>query len=133
MNFFVLAWSHWEDYVPYFFSGPDMSEEEFRQLCNSLAPQAGRNVILEEKNRKFTSYIGWHEVVGAIIPLLEAKGFTHIRPKRAVFSGSGIISSDESDALGDAADVVLQHNAQARAEMDRDLEGVVGMTVWPKE
>lgn len=133
MNFFVLAWAHWEDYVPYFFSGPDMTEEEFEKLCVSLAPQAGRNVIAEEKNREYTCYIGWHEVVTAIIPLLEEKGFTHLKPKRAVFSGSGIIDSSESDSLGDAAELVLQHNAQARDEMDKDLEGVVGMSVNSKQ
>lgn len=113
MNFYVLAYAHYEDYVPFFLTGPDMTEDSFNELCSSLIEQAGTNAV---KSINGDSYIGWQEVVELIIPLLEEKGFIHIIPKKCEIFGSGIIQenkngrNEDNNRLGSSLVAIIAHN-----------------------
>jgi len=111
-QFYVLAYATWEDYVPHFFSGPEMTQDGFQSMCDSLLEVAAMGALLSENNRN--DYIGWNEIVEAMIPFLEANGFTHINPTKVDYSGPGIIDAiddwHKTDKLGDVAQQIVNHN-----------------------
>jgi hypothetical protein len=111
-NLFILVRSHWEDWVPYYFEGPEnVTQREFRELCTSLLEQAGYNSVVQATKSEYSDHVGWNEVVESMIPLLEKQGYRHFKPKQCVFSGPGVIDSiTEADGLGGAANMIIAHN-----------------------
>ncbi len=121
---FVLAYSWYEEYNPYYFIGSDLnSEEAFSKLCDSLIDQAVQNAITTElSNPDGGSWVGWHDIVRALIPLLEIQGYKHFEPKIKVLWGSGIVDS-ERDAKGlskESAEALIKYNLEKKEEMYKD-------------
>lgn len=96
MKIFALSHYHYEDSSTFLFTGPDdVSKEQFRELCYSLADRAAINTIIKEKKDKHPCSIGWRDVVESMVPLLEKQGYHRFNPVEAVFGG-GLINSHES-------------------------------------
>src|ERR1035441_10319714 len=95
-NLFILVHAHWEEWTPQYFEGPEnVTQKEFRELCQSLLEQAGYNSVVHSTIHDFSSYVGWNEVVESMIPLLKKQGYRHFRPKQCVLAGPGIIDRSE--------------------------------------
>lgn len=118
-DLFVLAYSWYEEYTPYYFWGSEWcSEEQFQQICDGLIDQATFDAIKAESNAEYGGWIGWHDIVTALIPLLEKEGFTPFQPKIKVIKGSNIIDEPrDAKILGsDAAAAVIKYNKDKAGE-----------------
>lgn len=110
---FVLSWSHWEDYKPYIFLGPDdLAQQDFRKITDNLIEQASLNAINESKNDEYPDYVGWESIVSHMVPLLKDKGFEYIEPTESCYFGPSIIN-DEKDTFIDCTETV--------SEFDKDI------------
>ncbi len=116
---FVLAYSDWEEYEPHIFIGSEFnSEDAFQELCDSLVDKAAADAIDNEKSKDYSSWVGWNDIVKAMIPLLEEQGYIHVVPKIKVYNGPGIIKDLKSaKVLGhDAAAQVIRYNEEVEKE-----------------
>lgn len=119
-DLFVLVYSHYEDYVPYYFWGDaSSSQEDFQSLCDRLVDQAAFNAVRSAENSEYGAWVGWHDIVMSLIPLLAKEGYIQFEPKIKVVSGSGIIDhSMDTDMLGqDAAKAVIKYNHDMKSGM----------------
>lgn len=110
---FVLAYSDYEEYIPYLFIGSELnSEDSFKRLCDSLVDIAATNAIKKQESDEYPGWVGWHDIVQEMIPLLIIEGYIHFDPKIKVYNGSGIIqSTSEAKVLGhDATEKVIRYN-----------------------
>lgn len=112
---FILAYTDYETYVPFLLYGPEnVTEEEFKALCDSLLEEAGYNSLKEE------SWIGWNNVVESLIPLLEKQGYRRFNPPKVSYFGPGII--DEFDYRADSLlkgsqNPIIEHNKKVHEEL----------------
>lgn len=117
-NIFVLARSHYEELTHYYFEGPaDVSQKDFRLLCDSLLEEAGYNAIVRANKDPHGGWVGWEEVVESMIPLLEKQGYRHFIVKSCTYNGSSIIESlDENEikGLSKAGPAIIAHNKRLR-------------------
>ena len=113
-NLFILAHTGWEDWNPYYFEGPGgVSQDEFKELCQSFVERAGYNATVRPDLRE--DFIGWNEVVESMVPLLEKAGYCRFNPKECTFAGRNIIDDlSKAEGMGSAADAIIAHNKRIR-------------------
>jgi len=101
MKVFILSYSHYEEYTPYLFFGPDSyTKESFVELTDSLLDVCVEKCINDEKSKDFLAgWIGWHCIVNQMKSEILNYGFTPIEPICSDYWGSSIIRK-ESDAKG---------------------------------
>ena len=119
---FILAHTGYEEYNPYYFTGPSSySEEDFNNLCDSLVNQAAQNALVISNNTDnheyyYDEYVGWPDIVSALIPLLEKEGFSQFKPKEARYFGTNSFDKDDFERNDqrslkkDIFDTIVTHN-----------------------
>ena len=113
---FILAYADYETYVPHLLYGPEnVSQEEFKNLCDSLLEEAGYNTLTNQD-----SWIGWNDVVESLIPLLEKQGYQRFEPVKVSYFGSSIIDEDdfvESSPLKGSQSKIIAYNKAFHEEL----------------
>jgi hypothetical protein len=72
-DLFIVVYSWYEDYSPTIMRSPKpMTYQSFDRICRSLLNDATDLAI---KNGKNKFHIGFHEIIEALIKLLEKRGF----------------------------------------------------------
>lgn len=134
LNFFMLTKSHYDGSYSFHFIGPaSVSEEQFKSICDGLLDDSALLALTnsveqvkkwneeEPDNEGFGgylgSYVGWGDIVEAMIPLLEEKGFKHFKPKEVCYVGGEIIDSRPNSSNGSVLpeksnEKVINHNMQ---------------------
>ena len=122
---FEVSYSWYEEYCPTLFLGPEnITEEEFSNLCKCLLPVAARNAVL-----KTDSWVGWHEIVDALIEMLEERNFIKIVPKKFDCWGTSIIRKKDLteygetslEILAEALDLIEKHNKKIEDRCDKQI------------
>ncbi len=73
-NLFIVAYNWYEDYSPKIVKSPkSMTDAAFDKLCRSLLNDSTNMAIKEAK--KIHSCVGFHEIIDALIELLQNNGF----------------------------------------------------------
>lgn len=111
-NIFIVIAYHYEDYFPYYFSGPeDVSQEDFNILCQSLLNRAGKEAVKFQQMKMDPDYIGMNEVIASLAQILPEYGYHPFNPKQAFFFGPCIIDDNKySKNFEDAAEIIIKHN-----------------------
>ena len=127
-SIFELYYSWLDDYEQVLFTGPyNISEEEFKEICKSIIPEAGRLAIAA----KGDMWIGWREVIDSMVDLLREKGFHKFTPKHFMTPGSIIINREkmiqnaeykEAVLLGDSLNLISEHNRKLEEDYREDME-----------
>jgi hypothetical protein len=123
-NLFILNQTYYDSYYRYFFEGPEnISQEEFKEMCNSFLEQASYKAITAQYNEREygPTWIGWSEIVEALVSVLEKRGFRRFVPKEVTYFGSGIVENNaNSKLLGRALRSVLKFNDKIKRKLDGD-------------
>ena len=121
-QYYKLSYTNWEEYEPHFFIGPDMTQEQFKNICDSMLGIAGARALEVYSDTS----IGWREIVECMIPSLEEMGFKYIKPMEASYFGPGIIDSKNDfkselyeKRFGYIAQSIIDHNLKLM-KMDCD-------------
>jgi hypothetical protein len=118
---FVLGYSYYEEYVPYFLHGPeDVTQEEFKALCDSLLEEAGYRAVANADD----SWVGWQQVVESLIPLLEQQGYQRFEPVENIYWGPGIIDEhdyNELSLLKSSQSKIIEFNKEIHDKLYKDI------------
>lgn len=114
---YLLSYSWYEDYSPRFLEGPVVWD--WSDYCDSLLPDAINRALTPKEDREL-GWIGWDEIIEAMVEILVENGYRLIKPEEKVYWGSNIIrdasdSSSNNDWL--ALDAVKAHNQQFEKEL----------------
>ncbi len=112
MKTFILSHSYYDEYRPHYFLGPDdISQEDFKNLCDSLLDQAAHKSVILSRNKEHCHRVGWEEIIENLIPLLENCGYQLYKPEEINFFGSIIENYDESLGLSSfASNMIINNN-----------------------
>ena len=89
---YFLSYAWYEEYSPILLRGPKV--ENWESYCNSLLPAAAE-LAVEQAN---DTWLGWPEIVDAMVSILKEKGYIRLRPDEQVYDGT-IIIREASDAI----------------------------------
>ncbi len=113
-----LSYADWDDYSPNIIEGPEVPD--WKAFCDSLLPEACDLAIANRND----SWVGWRNVVEAMVSILETKGYTRLRPTEAMYVGSGIIHSMEDMGFDDniESDRFVQRTPELEAAAQRMVD-----------
>lgn len=124
-NLFILNQTYYDSYYRYYFMGPEnISQEKFKEICDSHLETAGYKSITNRYNEREygPSWIGWPEIVESLVSVLERHGFHRFIPKEVSYFGSGIIEGNvNSKLLGRALTAILKFNDRIRRKLDGEI------------
>jgi hypothetical protein len=115
-NVFIIEGSDYDESRTYILYGPDnTSKEDFIDLCESVLPKAGRNVLeRESKNDTNPIWIGWFDILEELASVLSEKGFELIQAKSYMVNSCACIvrgwSKENMKTLGTVGDEIVKYN-----------------------
>lgn len=116
---FRLRWGDYDTERNFFFEGPEMSQEDFQKLCESLMPEVVDEAI-SMRGRIGGGYtrdqeIGWYIFMDILaFKILPKHGFKLFQPKIAQFNGPGLIfwDDDRGNLSEEVMNKIIQYNKQ---------------------
>lgn len=108
---FEVYQSYYEERCPFLFEGPDMSRDEWKTVCDSLWNEAAQQALTLAGDGFVTAF----NVVDAMLPLLEAKGFRRVEPA-VKYGYFGAILRPDSEGFEELPfdeairDLIVKHN-----------------------
>jgi len=135
-NIFSLVYSDYDTVDHYFFRGPEgVNQEDFKKLCDQLAPKAGYQSVLKKSSPKEGGgWICWRDVVEALVSLLEQQGYQRVSLDAYHFHGKGTIigvhefSNQELDeGLGFAGPLIADYNRKIEKKMAEERKARKGL------
>jgi hypothetical protein len=104
---FQLCWGDYDSWSEYFFlAPPGATEEGFKSLCDSLLPEAVRQLLQfngwdadledrEERSKKDSNWIGWSNIVEELAHQLPKYGYERTKLPQVAYCGTSIIREND--------------------------------------
>lgn len=104
----------------YFLGSSDISQEEFKQYCDSLLPEAANRAI-KYKNKY---QIRWSEIFNQLIVLLKENGYVEVEFKKCMYSEIIRLENAEFEELvgKDAFNKIKEINTKIEAKSNEDFK-----------
>ena len=111
----------------YFFDGPpEATLDDFQKLCNELLPKAAFKATLKTPEPPDENWIGWDDIVKAMIPLLKEQGYQRVFIDTCQIDGSGILGlytvQPPEERLGFAGPLIFKHNQEIKKRLAKERE-----------
>jgi hypothetical protein len=114
---FELAWTWYEDYMPYLFSHETKIKEEFENDVKFLLRKYGKEYIEQQQ----TSWVGASSWIEFIVKKFSELGYVRIRPEAMTIFGAYIIERPDAEDDKDFGEIVGEELFQQAIEHNKKL------------
>ncbi|MFA5599127.1 MAG: hypothetical protein WDA06_00885 [Phenylobacterium sp.] len=91
-NVYLFASHTFDGEESILFTGPPISQEEWRDLCNNLAQDVAKKILKKAKEKNI-SYVTGNGIWFGMLDGLKAKGFTVFKPISWAIPGDAIVNN----------------------------------------
>lgn len=129
-DLFIVSYSWYEDYSPTIVKSPEpMTDASFDKACRSLLDGA-IELSIKESRKNHHSWVGFHEIIDALIKLLEKNGFKVIKLHSFGLWGSCIIDkkTDFKNIRGfskECKEKVLSYNNTIKEKQEKRYKNIL--------
>lgn len=108
----------------YFFSGPEMMQTEWADLCDSVMEEAGAALLLKSKSEDEPTHIWLTDVLDEMESIFLQRGFQKLEFITAEYVGLDIRHCEDSvkRGLGESYEALRQHNENMDSAWKKQIE-----------
>lgn len=119
MAIFRLMWGTYDGDTNYYFEGPEVSQEEFVEVCNQLMREACRDFLDGDENQ---TWLGYMNLVDEVARRLPSRGFQRTELKAAEYIHGMILRVPGDDYSGDHQNVLGPELESEAIKWNEDFE-----------
>ena len=113
MQLFRLKHNDYDWDVSY--TGPDLTQDKFKALCDSLLPEAAKRSVVRQTESEEPCSVYWADILEELDLMLQDKGFTKITLTQADYYG-WTVGKPSNELLGEDVVASIQKFNQQRED-----------------